>query len=78
MGKAGFSFVKSLQFEKNCGKMTIVNGWAACPVCGNRKLMRVLPSTRVVDAVCYCKKCKCESLVTITNESQSYKPAPND
>lgn len=54
-----------LKKRMKCAKLSVENGWAACPICGNRHLVRILPTTALTDAVLYCKKCKQELLVNI-------------
>ena len=48
---------KSLQATVQCGKISIKDGWALCPICNKGKLIKVLPTTTVHDLPCKCKKC---------------------
>ena len=42
----------------------IKDGWYYC-TCG-QKVFKVLPTTKLVSFPCYCKKCKTESIITIS------------
>lgn len=58
--------MKRLQSAPGCGKLTVKDGWIACPVCKrNRRLLRVGPETEARNLPVYCKDCKTEFILNI-------------
>ena len=54
-----------LIYNAECGKLSVKDGWAICPVCGKGKLLKILPTTTVRSLPCKCKRCGQETLVNI-------------
>ena len=55
-----------MQTTRESGRLLAVkDGWAACPICGKPRLIRILPETRAKSLPVYCKHCKTESIVNI-------------
>lgn len=49
-----------------CGTMVpVTNGFADCPYCGQRKLLRILPETEAKQLNLFCRRCKREMQVDI-------------
>ena len=47
--------------------LTVTNGWLQCPVCRrNRRLMRILPDTEGKRIPAYCRDCKTELLIDVS------------
>ena len=44
----------------------IADGWLKCPVC-HKKVMRLLPTTVAKDLIVYCRRCRRESVLDISN-----------
>ena len=42
------------------------DGWLKCPVC-HKKIMRLLPTTEAKDLIVYCRRCRQESVLNISN-----------
>lgn len=53
---------------ENHGTIGTNDVWFRCPYCG-RKIIRLLPDTRAVNLVLYCRLCKQEIIANIPNES---------
>ena len=49
-------------------KIQIVRGWLICPVCNRKRIMRVLPATKVKNLPVYCKACHSETIVNIPSQ----------
>lgn len=48
------------------GRILIVrDGYIQCPVCRNKRLMRLDPATEAHALVVFCRKCKTENIVDI-------------
>jgi len=45
------------------------DGRVVCPICTNKTGYAVLPETSANNLKIFCKKCKCESIVTIIPKS---------
>lgn len=54
-----------LQKPEKYDKINAHDGWLRCPRCGQKKVQRVLSTTRVTALPIYCRRCKCESIVNI-------------
>ncbi len=52
-------------------KISADNKWLLCPICG-QKVMKLLPSTTATNLPIYCKRCKQETVMNIT-QSQSLR-----
>ena len=50
-------------------------GWAVCPLCGRKRILRVLPETVVEHLPVLCKLCRREIIVNIAPESVPKKSA---
>lgn len=53
-----------LQKPEKYDKINAHDGWLSCPRCGQKKVQRVLSTTRATALPIYCR-CKCESIVNI-------------
>ncbi len=54
-----------LQKPEKYDKINAHDGWLRCPRCGQKKVQRVLSTTRATALPIYCRRCKCESIVNI-------------
>lgn len=62
-----------LQGQANCGRLTVKDGWLACPVCKrNRHLIRITPETEAQALPVFCRTCKNEIILDI-DRGQSVK-----
>lgn len=62
-----------LQNTRNCGKLTVKDGWLICPNCKrNHRLLRVEPETQARGLPVYCRDCKTEIILNI-DRGQSVK-----
>lgn len=50
-------------------------GWVVCPLCGRKKILRVLPQTVVKNLPVLCKLCRREIIVEIAPEPVPEHPA---
>lgn len=44
----------------------VKENWCQCPKCGNPKMFRIRGDTSLMNFPAYCKKCKLESVITLT------------
>jgi len=66
-----------LQSPPGCGKLTVKDGWAVCPVCKrNRRLLRVGPETVARDLPVYCRDCKTELILNIDRGQSVERRSP--
>ncbi|MCI9395102.1 MAG: hypothetical protein HFF35_10175 [Oscillospiraceae bacterium] len=62
-----------LQNTRNCGKLTVKDGWLICPNCKrNHRLLRVEPETQARGLPVYCRTCRTEIILNI-DRGQSVK-----
>ena len=54
-----------MQSNMRCGKLSVKDGWAICPVCGKGKILKLRPDTTTRNLPCKCKRCGQETLVNI-------------
>lgn len=54
-----------MQSQAKHGKLIMKDGWLMCPVCGKKKVLRLMPETTAKDLPVYCPRCGQESIVTI-------------
>ena len=58
--------MENLQTAPGCGKLTVTNGWIACPLCRrNKRLLRIGPDTEARSLPVYCRDCKREIILDI-------------
>ena len=62
---------KVLQAQRECGKLTVKDGWLMCPSCGRGKVLKVREDTEVKNLEVCCKLCRQKSIVNIESLSQS-------
>ena len=62
---------KALQDRRECGKLTVKDGWLMCPVCRKGKVLKVREDTEVKNLEVRCKLCGQKTLVNIESLSQS-------
>ncbi len=68
---------KVLQDKESCGKLTVVDGWVACPVCKrNRRLIRVKPDTVAKALPVFCRDCKTEIILDIDRGQSVERRSP--
>ena len=60
-----------LQDQRECGKLTVKDGWLMCPVCRKGKVLKVREDTEVKNLEVRCKLCGQKTLVNIESLSQS-------
>ena len=60
------TFPTVLQFTPARGRINAEQTWLKCPACGRGKVLRILPTTEGKDLIVYCKICKTESVVNIS------------
>lgn len=46
-----------MQTHRKSAKLTVVDGWVICPVCGKGKILKLRPDSIVRKLDCKCKKC---------------------
>ena len=72
-------WVISLTFQEVSGTILVKKGgFLQCPYCGNRKLLRVAPTTEARALPVYCRKCSHEILIDIHRGQCSRSPSPDD
>lgn len=64
------TFFEGLTGSPARDRITANNVWLMCPVCGEAKLARLLPTTEVKDLALYCKHCRKERVVNILPEPE--------
>ena len=64
-----------LQFQSECGKIQIRDGWLICPRCNRGRVLRVTPETSAQNLPVFCRRCCQESIVNIERLSPCRKPA---
>lgn len=47
-------------------KLIVKDGWITCPVCRNKRLLRIEEETEAHDLPVYCRDCKTEIILDIT------------
>ena len=47
-------------------KLVVKDGWLTCPVCRNKRLLRIEEETEAHDLPVYCRDCKTEIILDIT------------
>mgnify|MGYP001622913319 FL=1 len=47
-------------------KLVVKDGWITCPVCRNKRLLRIEEETEAHDLPVYCRDCKTEIILDIT------------
>lgn len=47
-------------------KLVVKDGWISCPVCRNKRLLRIEEETEAHDLPVYCRDCKTEIILDIT------------
>ena len=47
-------------------KLVVKDGWITCPVCRNKRLLRIEEVTEAHDLPVYCRDCKTEIILDIT------------
>lgn len=57
---------KTLTARQESVILIVRNGRAICPVCGRETQQRVLPGTQLRDLPLYCKRCRSESIVSLS------------
>lgn len=57
---------KLLQNQRETGKLVVKDGWITCPVCRNKRLLRIEEETEAHDLPVYCRDCKTEIILDIT------------
>ena len=57
--------MEKLKNGHDCGKLSVKDGWAICPVCGKGKLLKIRPDTIALNLPCKCKRCGQETVVNI-------------
>lgn len=66
-----------MQNDPRCGKLTVKNGWAVCPVCKrNRRLLKVGPETVARNLTVYCRDCKTELILNIDRGQSVERRSP--
>lgn len=55
-----------MQSNMCCGKLSVKDGWIICPVCRNKRLLRIEEETEAHDLPVYCRDCKTEIILDIT------------
>lgn len=66
-----------LQSEPKCGKLTVKDGWVACPVCKrNHRLIRVGPETEARNLPIYCRDCKSTVILNIDRGQSVERRSP--
>lgn len=69
--------MERLQNVLQCDKITVTNGWIACPVCKrNRRLLRVEPETLARNLLVYCRDCKQEIVLNIDRGQSVERRSP--
>lgn len=62
-----------MQGESKRDKMlTVRNGWVACPICKNFRLMRITSATEGHEIPIYCRRCRNEILIDV-HEGMSWE-----
>ncbi len=64
------TFPAVLQFTPARGRIITEQKWIKCPVCGRGRVLRTLPTTEIKDLPVYCKVCKTETVVNISQEPE--------
>lgn len=55
-----------MQEQVKCGKLTVKDGWLACPVCNrNIHLLKIRPDTQAQNLQVFCRTCRSEIVVNI-------------
>ena len=68
---------KALKGKESCGKLTVTDGWVACPVCKrNRRLLRVEPDTAATALPVFCRDCKTEIILNIERGQSVERRSP--
>ena len=68
---------EALQGQENCGKLTVKDGWVACPVCKlNRRLIRIKPETVAKALPVFCRDCKSEIILDIDRGQSVERRSP--
>ena len=68
---------KVLQGQQKSGKLTVKDGWVACPVCRrNRRLIRIDPNTEATDLPVFCRDCKSEIILNIERGQSVERRSP--
>lgn len=57
-----------LHNSPRCGKILVIEGWLICPTCRGRRILKLLPTTKVTDLPVYCKSCRSETIVNIPTQ----------
>ena len=66
-----------MQKSQDCGKLTVKDGWVACPVCRrNRRLIRITPETEATDLPVFCRNCKNEIILNIERGQSVERRSP--
>jgi hypothetical protein len=55
-----------LQNRMKSAKLIVRNGWVICPVCRNKRLLRIDMDTEAQGLPIYCRDCKTEIVLNIT------------
>lgn len=58
--------MKLLQPNQSPCKLVVKDGWISCPVCRNKRLLRIEEETEAHDLPVYCRDCKTEIILDIT------------
>lgn len=55
-----------MQPNQSSCKLVVKDGWITCPVCRNKRLLRIEEETEAHDLPVYCRDCKTEIILDIT------------
>lgn len=68
---------KALQDQRECGKLTVKDGWVTCPVCKrNHRLIRIEPETEATGLPVYCRTCRSEVILNIERGQSVKRQSP--
>lgn len=59
-----------LQNPQKSDRLTVVDGWLICPVCGKMRVLHLTEKTRATDLPVYCRRCRTETIVNIEPEPE--------
>ena len=66
-----------MQEQQKSGKLTVTDGWVACPVCRrNRRLIRVTQETEAKGLPVFCRDCKNEIILDIERGQSVERRSP--
>ena len=66
----------SLQDPASCDILQVRNGWIACPVCRQKRLLRIRPDTTAHALPVWCRYCKSEILLNIDRGQRVKRQSP--